>query len=356
MKFSLQMRNFSVVYKLAAVALLAFTAQGCKKRMNGIDNNQIVSKPYSLFIADSSGRLEFTNDGKLFKTAFGAQGVNHVRSMTFSKNNFIWVLTHNAHVAEDKELFGGDNFNFNPINLGVTPLATWQSMMLDVPDHGRVYLAGNSGFGVIYSDSNGKRNSWKVDGNFASNIAAPVTITSFTQLKDGTLIGYDHINNRIFNKIGKPNAWEEVKPMTGLPTGGKFFLSHFQDITILGDSTGVNGVWYSIDKGATWAQYTGLPTGAQVQCMLSPFDRVFLVGTSTHGIYRLPLNSTNLQPSNEGLNNLINIRAIAAKDDYYKNEAVTEYVYLATDFGLYRSVDLGNNWILLRRGNYTALY
>ena len=351
------MRNFSVVYKLAAVALLAFTAQSCKKRMNGIDNNQIISKPYSLFVADSSGRLEFTNDGKLFKTAFGAQGVNHVPSMVFSGNNFIWVLANNAHVAEDKELFGGDNFNFNPINLGINPLAKWQSMMINVPSYdNRVYLAGNSGFGVIYSDSNGKRNSWKVDGGFASNIAAPVTITSFTQLKDGSVICYDHINNRIFNKTGKLNAWTEVTPMTGLPTGGKFFLSHFQDITILGDSTGVNGVWYSHDKGANWAQYTGLPAGAQVQCMLAPFERVFLVGTAQHGVYRLPLNSTSLQASNEGLNNLINIRAMAAKDDLYKTEAVSEYVYLATDFGLYRSVDLGNNWILMRRGNYTALY
>ena len=84
------MRNISVVYKLAVAALLAFTVQSCKKRLNGIDNNQIISKPYSLFIADSSGLIEFTNDGNNWTTAFGHSG-SQVRAMVYSGNNFIKV-------------------------------------------------------------------------------------------------------------------------------------------------------------------------------------------------------------------------------------------------------------------------
>ena len=70
----------------------------------------------------------------------------------------------------------------------------------------------------------------------------------------------------------------------------------------------------------------------------------------------MPLNSSNMVESSQGLNSKITVRAIASKDDFYKNNQVIEYVYLATDYGLYRSMDIGNNWILVRRGNYVAAY
>lgn len=349
------MRNLSVGCKLVAIVLLAAAVQSCKKRRNDIDNNQIISKPYSLFIVDTIGRIENTNDGKQFHIAFGATGSN-TRAIGTSAENLIWVGKTDAFVATNKELIVGNNLNLNPINLPASTNAAWQSMILDVPSYNRVFLAGNAGNGVIYSDTNGKIGTWKIDNNFNPSITGSVVITSYTQLANGLVLAFDHINTRIFQKTGKNDAWTENQMITALPKTGKFFISHILNTVVAGDSTGTNGVWYSNDNGVNWAQYTGLPTGAQVMCMLAPFDRALLVGTSAYGVYRLPLNGTAFEPSSDGLNATINVRGIAAKNDLYKNDQVAEYVYLATDFGLYRSMDIGRNWILMRRGNYIACY
>jgi hypothetical protein len=355
MKFSTEMRNLSVVCKLVAIMLLAAAVQSCKKRRNDIDNNQIISKPYSLFVADSSGRIENTNDGNQFKVAFGAPG-NPVRAMSSSGENLVWVGQIDAFVATNKQLQPGNNLNFNPINQPTSPVAQWQSMILNVPDYNnRIYLAGNTGKGIIYSDSNGKIGTWKVDGSFNPSISGNIAVTSYTQLANGTVLAFDHINTRIFTKTGKDVLWEEVI-INDLPKSGKFFISHIENTVVAGDSSGANGIWYSTNNGANWKQYNGLPTGAQVMCMLAPFERVLLVGTAGNGMFRLPLNSDTFEPSDNGLNSVINIRGIAAKNDVYKNGEVSEYVYLATDFGLYRSMDIGKNWILMKPGNYVAIY
>ncbi|WP_276132950.1 hypothetical protein [Polluticoccus soli] len=355
MKFS-SMRNISVVYKLAAAAFLAFTAQSCKKPNNGIDNNQIISKPYSLFLADSSGQIEYTNDGDNWRTAFGSNG-SIIRAMSFSDTNLIVAVGSDAFVAAGKELKGGDNYNFNPISGSVSAAINtpWQSMMLNVPEHDRIYMAGNVPGGVIYSDSSGKRNTWQKDPNWGSVSPLPI-VTSFTRLADGKVVGFDHTGSRIFFKTGRDAAWQETKPMAGLPTGGKFFLSHVNNTVVLADSTGTNGVWYSNNLGANWDKYTDLPAGAQVTCMTAPFERLLLVGTAAHGIYMVPLNSTQFQNVSAGLNQSINVRSLSAKSDFYKNNRVLEYVYAATDFGLYRSMDIGRNWILVRKGNFVSVY
>jgi hypothetical protein len=283
--------------------------------------------------------------------------------MTFADTNFIIAVASDAFVAAGKELKGGDNYNFNSISDGFGVQAAsntpWQSMLLNVPDHDRVYMAGNVPGGVIYSDSSGKRNTWQKDPNWAPALVGnlpSISVTSFTLLADGTLIGFDHTNSRIFKRSGRNGQWQETSPISGLPTGGKFFLSHVNNTVVLGDSTGTNGVWFSTDFGATWAQYTNLPQGAQVTCMVAPFERLLLIGTSSHGIYMAPLNSSQLQNVSAGLNQTINVRALSAKSDFYKNNQVIEYVYAATDFGLYRSMDIGRNWILVRKGNYVSVY
>ena len=43
-------------------------------------------------------------------------------------------------------------------------------------------------------------------------------------------------------------------------------------------------------------------------------------------------------------------------NNIYKNEAVRDYVFAATSKGLYRSDDLGQNWIKVRDGNYITVY
>lgn len=64
------MDNRKVIYKLAIASAMLVSLIGCKSKWNEIDNNQVISKPYVLFVADSSGAIFKTNDGFNFETVF----------------------------------------------------------------------------------------------------------------------------------------------------------------------------------------------------------------------------------------------------------------------------------------------
>src|SRR5438045_1224685 len=77
--------------KTAVIALLGFTLYGCKKPTTGSDNNQVITKPYSLFVADTNGIVYSTNDGEHFSDIdFSADG-SLVRAIATSANNLIMI-------------------------------------------------------------------------------------------------------------------------------------------------------------------------------------------------------------------------------------------------------------------------
>ena len=143
--------------------------------------------------------------------------------------------------------------------------------------------------------------------------------------------------------------------MNDLPTGGKFFIASFKNKLVLADSTGANGVWYSDNEGQNWAQYNGIPGDAYINCMRSAFGQVLLVGTAQYGVFRVT-NGNTFTSVNSGLETNANVRNLTAKDDIYKNEQIVQYIYAATDKGIFRSVDLGENWINVRPGNFVLIY
>jgi hypothetical protein len=343
------MRSISYIYKLAVVVLFALGVHGCKKAENNINNNQIIIKPYSLFAVDSFGRMERTNDGKLWDRV-AENGGNAGRAIATSGNNIIWVMDDQfaAVSANNENQFNGiKHFWPNPDK------ACNQSMILNVPAHGRIYMAGNDGHGIIYSDTNGRRGTWFVDNAF--DAAAPFSrITSLAILANGRMAAYDYVGGLLFMKNGRNDFWYQVT-VSDLPTGGKFFLTSFNNKLVMADSTGVNGVWYSDNEGRNWAKYSGIPDGAYINCMRSAFGQVLLVGTAQYGIFSVT-NGTQFKPVNNGLTSGANVRNITAKDDIYKNEQVVQYIYAATDKGIFRSIDLGQNWIMVKPGNYVLIY
>lgn len=333
------MSKFSSYCKLAAVA--ALFVMGCKREAPDF-NNQIINKPYSLYVVDSFGEVSVTNDGEKFQTLFSPNG-EPGRAIATSGENVIWAQRTNAFWAPDS----GDvtKLQFNPIRMAISAVAFNQSMIQDVRDQNVIYMASNLGRGVIVSNENGKDNSWKIDNSWDVNITGDILITSFTQLDNGKVMAYDYLHNRIFNKTGVNGVWNE-EVINGLPNTGKFFISHIQNRVVAADSTGINGAFYSDDLGKNWNAYSGLPTGAQVLCMEPAFRQTLLIGTAGHGVYRLPLNSTTFEAANTGIDRDASIRGIAAKSNYYKNDKVMEYVYIATTKGLYRSQDVGRSWFL----------
>jgi len=332
---------------LAAIAFLAVTTQSCKKE-NGIDNNNVVERPYVLFAADNKGTIYSTNDGKNYTTVFAGDGIG-IRTLATSGPNLM--------IVKDETLFlsKNDGQNFNPTYKTVVAVPVgikWPYFILDVPDDNRVYLADKNVAGyTVISDWHGEQ--WYKDSVFKAD--TPITIESYTRTSGKVLYAYSLTGSKLgtshlFSKTGKDGDWLPVK--TTIASGYNYYLSHNGNTVILTDYDGNNGAWYSNDNGATFTKYTGLPS-VTLYATCAPFDEVLMVGAAD-GLYRY--NGTTFVKSTAGIDNNTIVYGIAAKSNLYKNDALKKYVYLATSTGIYVSEDLGVSWVKQKTGDYRIIY
>jgi hypothetical protein len=330
-----------------AVVLLSATMQSCKKS-DGTPDQGIVT-PFSLYYADSSGTMYNTNDGTNIKPLVFPPDGFPTRAICTSGSNLL-----SAKVSLQVSTNNGVNFNPTFLFLHLTGIA--QTAIYNSVDENRMFVASTKGhMGVYYSDNNGNMNTFIEDANYDVNISGSISITSFTELQNQTLVGYDAINNRSFIKNNKKDVWHETTGSTPLPTGGTFSISHIANTIVAIDYTGVKGAYYSSNNGQSWTAYTGLPQ-TQLLSVSAPFDEVLLVGTKSAGIYRLA-NSSTFVPANNGLGTNTFVNGIVGKENIYKDiTSPQQYIFIATNQGLFRSNDLGQNWTLAQSGNIVAIY
>lgn len=329
-------------------ALMAFAFQSCKKT-NGIDNNAVITKPYTLYVIDSAGTIYNTNNGSGYKKIiFPADGIPP-RAFTTYFNSILMIKS-----SPNAFLSSNEGAQFSSTYSNVSPSAFHESMIIDVPSFDRVYIASSDTKGIAYSkDSTGEQ--WIADND--NGLGTTASITSFTQLENGTLVAFDDAARSIFIKPNVGSGWAQ-KTASGLPaTGsGQMFITHYGNTIVAVDATGLDGVYYSTDDGDNWQKYSGLPAGVRIYSAYSPFEKALLIGLEGHGAYRLPLGSTTFAPANVGFEANTSVRSIVAKDDYFKNNSIKEYVYAATNNGLYRSEDNGSNWTRIKSGNYVLVH
>lgn len=394
----------SSLYLALAVTVAATVFFSCNKRVNGVDNSQIIETPYSLFFSDTAGSLFNSNDGKTVqRTLFKADGFP-CRSIVTVNGNILWAKN-NLFISTN----GGKNFNESFDSLTNYPFRTCdsmnynlnQSMMLNIPDWGMVYTVSSNPdpsnyLGVVFSlNAGGARGSWWGDlPDTNGNIGAytgnyPVTMTSYTMLKNGVLCGYDAMHNRnfyrlktsfwientanpdsIFEAVGTPGRRagnrlphrEWHYPASGLTSTSDTFAwysyGHYNSRLIAIDNRSCNsgGAYYSDDSGRNWTGYAGLPA-RPLLCISSPFEEICLIGTDSAGLWFLN-NNTNAwqQQTNTGLGKNLVVRNIAFKENIYKNGQHVKFIYLATNQGIYQSNDGGNHWTCTIPGNYVAIY
>lgn len=338
MNYGKWVRNLTFV---AAFGALCF--QSCRKE-NGIDNNNVIRTPYSLYYGDSEGGVENTNDATTYKRVFPYDGIP-VRAIVTSDTNVLFVK-YNTHLSTN------NGENFNPTNYNTTVFSDFQSLILDVPAHNRIYLCTNPGLGkgLQYSEDHGA--TWTNDGNFDVPDTAILFPVSLTQLKGGDVFLYSQtiFGRRLFTRTSKDAKWTEVF-MNGLPSTGDIFLSRLNDALIATNTGG--GIYFSADKGRTWFPYSGLPATQTINATYAPFDQTLLTGTND-GVYRLV--SGNFVLSNQGFEPNTIVYSLIAKSDTYKNAVIKQYVFAGTSTGLYRSEDLGQNWILVKDGDIRRVY
>jgi hypothetical protein len=392
------MRKSPLFSIFGLLTLIAVGVHSCKKT-EGIDNNNVILTPYSLYFADTAGALYKTNDGRKHEGVVFPPDGRFTRALTASGNNLLWAKSY-LYVSNND----GNNFSLTYdslsrfIGLSCTSDTAYmnQSMLVNLPRwDNRVYTMSSSSstnnwMGLVASDNNGNIRTWNFSASYDTFGVGtmPIRMKSLTMLADGTLCGLaysgpadgDLINHRNFVKAGKDdniyaNRWKEVTAnpknlpyvfmgnMSGTPlppygtytATGFFTLGHLNNRLIAIDATCNYGAWYSDDKGANWRPYGGLPTGTPLLCIEAPFEEVCLVGTAGKGLYILNVQTDQWEPNNKGLASNLTVRSIAAKQNVYKNGTVRKFIYLATNKGIYESSDGGRNWTMTIGGNYVSV-
>ena len=346
------MKRKNLLGKLSLITLLAIATQGCKKE-NGIDNNNVIKRPYALYASDKAGNVFKSNNGENYSTIFPGDGTP-LRAIVTSKMNII--------LAKDQSLFisKNDGKSFNPILKGVVTVPAnikWANFILDVPQLNRVYVSNlSSGTGKIaLSPENGTY--FDSDTNY-TNKDTPYVAESFTYLDNQILFTYStpgSVNgvSKLFYKLEKDKAWEPKS--TDLPSPFNFYLSHSGNRLIATDYDGGKGSYYSDDTGKTFKPYSGLPTTKTLYCTHSAYNKI-LIGTKDNGVYVCDASAKTFAQSNSGLDANTTVYSIVGKDNVYKNDVVKNFFYIATSTGLYRSEDLAKTWIKVKTGDHRLVY
>ncbi len=341
------MKRYTLLPTLALGTFFFMALQSCNKE-NGIDNDTIIKKPYGLYVASTEGEILNTNDGENYRTLFPVDNFP-TRSLVYSDSG-IYFLKANLHISTNN----GQNFNVSYRDAPLT-VFPWQSLMLSAMDQNRVYVASTMGKGIAFTENEGK--DWFEDSEWDEGLIGG-DINSFAQLKNNVVYAYSNTTDSLYRKDNKTDKWSYVN-QSNMPIPSAldlYHLSHFDNTLLLVDFTGQD-VYYantSNPGSISWNKYTGLPSRG-LYVANAPFDEVLLVGTDSMGVYRLQSSGTFV-PANNGLDVGTTVYGIVGKDNVYKNGARKKYIYLATNKGLFRSEDLGQNWVLAKEGSYIAVY
>ncbi|NCX95506.1 MAG: hypothetical protein EBX41_03685 [Chitinophagia bacterium] len=355
---SLSMRSYLNTAALLIAAGITLFLGSCSKPYNSVNNGQIIATPYSLYFVDTNGSLYRSNDGKAYKVMFPPDG-KPARALCVAQDYLIWMKPTlsvsynngtNFNTAFDypivlhKADVNGNFFDYN------------QSMILGVAAWNVVYVCSSNPspynyLGLERSDNRGIKNSWYSASYDTITFPNPsgTGITSLTQLQNGTVVGYDANHIKVLYTPAADVLWKPTTITTTLPNDtaqAYFSIGHIRNRILAIDNIGNKGVWYSDDLGATWTQYAGIPTGLPLMCVASPFEQTCLVGSSGKGVFILNQNTGMFQPSNSGLPANAIVRNIAFKENIYKNDTHKQYIYLATNTGIYCSTDNGLSWTL----------
>lgn len=340
--------RFSLICFLSLPLLL----QSCKKESTvGIDNDKIIETPYTLLIGNDQGQLMKTNDAVQYQNVFPPDGYP-MNAIVAYGDNLLFVKS-NLHLSEN------NGENFNPVFLTVKHFP-WREMILSAPQQNRIYITSTTGNGVSYSEDGGE--TWQDDNAFDEPLPQNFEISSFATTDDGNVYALSYKNFTLFKRSGQGGNWSVVT-MNGFfpPVDAKYYITASGNNLYAVDYSGVYDQWHSEDGGQTWEPYhrgTVMPYKHHNNDAAAATDGPLLVGTDSFGVFRS--EGDEMVPSSDGLESYTTVYSIVVKKNIYKNGVTNEYVFLATNNGLYRSQDKGYTWDKVTSGiydqKYTAMY
>lgn len=367
------MRKNNLFHSL--LLLSALVIGSCAKTTNTINNSQVIETPYSLYFTDTAGTLFNSTDGKTTKVVVAADG---------QPARCIFDLSGNLLTAKNSLYVSNNNgINFNAsypasfvqsiprLNIRGRQFDLNQSMAISPTGwSNHAYIATRDPspanyFGIAWNASGGTYGTWVLENYYDSpqvHHFGTLKVTSFTELENGTVVGYDGRNRGGFYRVNLNSKWQEMYNSSGddplaVPDSPSFFsLGHIKNRMILIDNYGLNGAKYSDDMGINWNSYPGLPLNTPLISISAPFEQTCLIGTDSAGLYKLNVNTDQFELVLNGLTANMIIRGITFKENIYKNGLHRQYIYLATNQGIYQSSDMGVNWTRTVPGNFVAIY
>lgn len=334
------MRNFFV-----PLLILILFATSCKK-YNNVNNNATIKTPFTLYMGGYSGTVQRTNDGVYFTTEFSVDQ-SAVRHLEFADSNVV-NIKQNSYYSKN----AGSSFNIS----NAVP-RDYQSLFYQyfLPNGLKydastkiLYLCGKSDlmvstdFGVTYSPES----AWGTGGK--------IVPTSITELDNGDLfIGKDSTD--LYKKTGGVGNWNKVNTVTVLPSDSTWYLAHSHDTLIAIDYYGRFGVKYSTDGGLNWNSFTGVSNNGKEILFgnNTPETGEFYIGRDSGGLFKL--NGTAFVATGSGIPTYAKVSYVVSRQKVYRTNEIKKYIFCATNMGLFESQTNGQDWSLVRTGNFSTL-
>lgn len=330
---------FTKSWTYVICAFLLTSQISCKKVSPiAIDNDEVIQTPYSLFLANKSGLITKTNDGKTINDVFPADGYAPLAIETSGET--LLMLKDNLHASFNN----GKNFQVVYDKVNKMP---WEEQLVDVPLQNRIYVTTTQGKGVAYSDNNGL--DFVEDTNFNPLMPVNYFITSFAALNDGSVYAFSNLNYLLLKRDNRDAPWNPVTIEGTFPAmDGEYFLTGNGFNLFLIDYSGEQPHYISEDGGLHWRRISNLyiPRETRVNAACQVPGGPLIIGTDERGIY-LADSDGFFYEYNGGLLEGTSIKRLTVKRNVYKNGVSKYFIYAASDKGLYRSDDHGYNWVLM---------
>ena len=326
---------------LISTILIVFTS--CEK-YNQIDNTGIVRTPYVLYVGGLAGSMHKTNDANYFQKLFPIDD-RPVRQIITADTNILY-LKGNCYVSDD------EGRAFNVCNTNALPYYDLfykyylPNQMIYDKSANKVYLCTTGG--LVESSDLGKT---------FTNSGTGITPVSVSELANGNVYCIQN-DATIYTRPGGTGAWSQVAPGTSLlAAGNTYYLSSFGNTLVATDYEGALGSYYSTNGGVDWTKYTGVSSnGRYILFVNNPAGSTDLfLGRDSMGLFKLDVASNSFVASGTGLPWYAKVQFVEGKKLVFRTGTIRYYLFCATDVGLYVSESGGEDWRLVRPGEFSTL-
>lgn len=337
--------------------VLSSTLISCKK-YNQIDNASTVKTPFVMYAGGYYGTLQKTND-LLFLTTLFPTDNSVVRQVLVADTTLLYLKKHMYYSKNEGKAFQPSNPN--------TPLPFVDdfykyyfpnSALYDEVER-KVYLCRSTDTNALASNQLTVSTDYGMNFTNETNWSSNTTIapfntynpTSITQLDNKVI--YAIKDTIIWEKIGT-NLWDTVNTVTKLPFAKGWYISHSHDTLIAIDYFGKNGIYYSTDGALNWNPCKGMPKNRRILFGNQALNGTFYIGYDSLGMYRL--EGENFKATGAGIPWYAKVSYVTGKRVVYRTGEIRNYLFCATDQGMYISETNGLDWRLHKQGSFSTLH